>query len=623
MGALLSSVSLSRVVFLSGVAAIAAAGYPLYERWIGAGSVSPAGAALCAAAAVAAIAAWRKSCAQEKRMADCVGQINAINRSQAVIEFSPDGTILRANENFLRTVGYGAEEIVGKHHRMFVSPQYAESREYKEFWEKLRSGQFNAGEFRRFGKNGKEIWLNAAYNPIFNRAGKPYKVVKYATDITAEKYAFADFSGQIQAIRKSQAVIEFTPDGVIVKANDNFLRAMGYEENEIIGKRHAMFVEPSYAASEEYRQFWEALRRGEFKQREFKRIAKGGREIWIQASYNPIFDPNGQICKVVKYATDVTAMVKARQENEHGAQETVRILKAMAAGDWTEQLRGNYEGAFKDIKTALNAMADRIVETITTIKVTAMTVNNAADEISAGSRDLSHRTEGQASTLEQTAASMERLTQIVRKNTENAQHARQLSSGAGETARQGGDVVGQAVEAMRLIQKSSEKISDIIGAIDEIAFQTNLLALNAAVEAARAGDAGKGFAVVAAEVRSLAKRSAQSSKEIKDLIHNSVRQIENGVDLANRSGKSLEEILSSIASVDRLINDIAGASREQSVGIEEINVAVSQMDEATQQNAAMVEESTAAAQSMNRQAADLSQLVEFFVVDKNAARNRA
>ena len=612
---ILRSISLTQTSLVATLAGVAAAGYPAYRQWTETGAIEPVSAGLLIAVVATGALSLKKIIKNEKITQDYKGQVSAIGRSQAVIEFNLDGTIITANENFLNTVGYSLEEIQGKHHCMFVEPSYAESEEYRQFWKNLRDGHFDAGEYKRVGKNGKEVWIQASYNPIFDKQGVPYKVVKYASDVTDTVNAFADYKGQIAAIGKSQAVIEFNPDGKIIKANDNFLGAMGYGLHEIQGKHHRMFVDPVYGKSDEYKRFWEDLRRGEYKQQEFKRYAKGGREIWIQASYNPIEDASGAVVKVVKYATDITDMVKSRSENERGVAEAVAVLKKMAAGDWTENMSGQYEGPFGDVKTALNAMATRIVDTVTAIKVSALAVNSAAEEISSGSQDLSHRTEGQASTLEETAASMERLTTMVRQNTENAQNARQLSGSAGRTAQQGGEVVGDAVQAMQRIQKSSEKISDIIGTIDEIAFQTNLLALNAAVEAARAGDAGKGFAVVASEVRSLAKRSAHASKEIKELINNSVEQIGAGVELANRSGESLNDILAAIAEVDELINGIAGASREQSSGIEEINVAVSQMDEATQQNAALVEESTAAAQSMNKQSTELTRLMQFFVVD--------
>jgi methyl-accepting chemotaxis protein len=242
----------------------------------------------------------------EAENADYQAEIAAINRSQATIEFKMDGTILTANDNFLKTVGYTLDEVKGKHHSMFVDEAYRQSGEYREFWAKLNRGEYQAAEFKRIGKGGKEIWIQASYNPIMDINGKPFKVVKYATDVTDQKLVNADYQGQIAAIGKSQATIEFKMDGTIVTANDNFLKTVGYTLEEVKGKHHSMFVDDAYRQSGEYREFWAKLNRGEYQVAEFKRIGKGGKEVWIQASYNPIMDPNGKPFKVVKYATDVT-----------------------------------------------------------------------------------------------------------------------------------------------------------------------------------------------------------------------------------------------------------------------------------------------------------------------------
>ena len=246
---------------------------------------------------------------------DLRGKLEAISRSQAVIEFELDGTIITANENFLKTVGYTLDEIQGQHHSKFVEPGYRESAEYKQFWRDLASGKFQSAEYKRFGKGGKEIWIQASYNPIFDESGQPVKVVKFATDVTARKLKDADVAGQLEAIGKAQAVIEFNLDGTIITANENFLMTLGYSLAEIQGKHHGLFVEPAYRESAEYKQFWRELAAGKFQSAEYKRIAKGGREIWIQASYNPIYDLNGRPFKVVKFATDITDSMKERSIN--------------------------------------------------------------------------------------------------------------------------------------------------------------------------------------------------------------------------------------------------------------------------------------------------------------------
>ena len=215
--------------------------------------------------------------------ADHGGQIDAISKSQAVISFELDGTIIDANDNFLNTVGYSLGEVQGKHHSMFVEESYVKSSEYKQFWDALARGEFKAAEFKRIGKGGKEVWMQASYNPIFDPNGKPFKVVKYATDITAQKLKNSDFRGQIDAINKAQAVISFELDGTIIQANENFLNTLGYSTAEVESKHHSMFVEPGYAQSAEYKQFWEALARGEYQANEYKRLGKGGKEVWISS----------------------------------------------------------------------------------------------------------------------------------------------------------------------------------------------------------------------------------------------------------------------------------------------------------------------------------------------------
>jgi len=302
------------------------------------------------------------------------------------------------------------------------------------------------------------------------------------------------------------------------------------------------------------------------------------------------------------------------------------VIAAIADGDLNRRVAGDYHGLFATVKNSTNATAEKLAAIVGDISTSTHTINTAASEITAGSADLSSRTEQQASNLEETAAAMEELSATIKRNSDNAQQANQLAAGASHVAEQGGLVAGQAVDAMTRIESSSQKISDIIGVIDEIAFQTNLLALNAAVEAARAGDAGKGFAVVASEVRTLAQRSAQASKEIKALIADSSGQVKDGVKLVNNAGTALTEIVSSIKKVAGIVSEIAAASVEQAAGVQEVTSAVSQMDEMTQRNAALVEESAAAARSLEEQANELSEMVGFFGGDamvEKPTRSRA
>jgi methyl-accepting chemotaxis protein len=549
---------------------------------------------------------------QKLANADFQGQINAINKSQGTIEFALDGTVQTANDIFLGLLGYSLADVKGKHHSMFVEPAYANSPEYARFWEQLRRGEYSAGEYKRIGRGGKEVWIQASYNPIFDLSGKPFKVVKYAADITEQKVRNADFAGQLQAIDKSQGVIEFTLDGTVVRANDNFLDALGYQASEIAGRHHSMFVDPAVVSSQEYKNFWAKLGRGEYDAGVYKRIGKGGREIWIQASYNPILDASGRPCKVVQYATDITAQKRYQMTVEEILRETSTVMTGVAEGNLTQRIEAEYDGEFAALKSAVNDSVAQLKSIVGKINEGAASINTAAREVAKGNVELSARTEEQASSLEETAASMEEMTATVQKNAENAQEATRLATSARDLASVGGTVVSRAVSAMAEINQASRKIADIIGVIDEIAFQTNLLALNAAVEAARAGEQGRGFAVVASEVRNLAQRSATAAKEIKALIHDSAEKVTEGSKLVDESGATLGEIVTAAKKVSDIVEEIASASMEQSSGIQQVNKAVSQMDQTTQQNAALVEEAAAASETMDEESKRLIALVRFF-----------
>jgi methyl-accepting chemotaxis protein len=420
----------------------------------------------------------------------------------------------------------------------------------------------------------------------------------------------AENESQLTAINKSQAVIEMQLDGTILSANENFLRTTGYSLDELKGRHHSMLVDPALRNSDEYRRHWDKLRRGEADAGRYQRIAKGDRRLWLEGSYNPILGADGKPYKVTKYATDVTAQVTLTQAMEQAVNQTQDVIKVAADGDLSARLttndkQGDMQRMAESINTLLASMSGMVVR----VKAVATEVHRGAEEISSGNANLSQRTEQQSSSLEETASSMEEMTSTVKQNADNAGQANQLATAARDQAEKGGAVVGKAVKAMSDINESSKKIADIIGVIDEIAFQTNLLALNAAVEAARAGEQGRGFAVVASEVRSLAGRSATAAKEIKDLIQDSVKKVEDGSVLVTQSGQTLDQIVSSVKKVSDIVAEIAAASREQSSGIEQVNRAVMQMDEMTQQNAALVEQATAASQSMADQARELNQMM--------------
>ncbi|MBI5869170.1 MAG: PAS domain-containing protein, partial [candidate division Zixibacteria bacterium] len=540
------------------------------------------------------------------------GMTEAISRAQAVIEFQMDGTIIAANDNFLQCVGYRLDEITGRHHRMFCEPSYANSAEYQAFWAKLNRGEFDAGVYPRRRKNGQEVWVQASYNPILNTEGKAYKVVKYAMDVTAQKLAAIESEGILKAIDRGQAMVEFNMDGTMRNANASFLSVLGYRLDEIKSRHYRLFCPPASASSGECVAFWQKLNRGESDAGLYQWLGKGGKECWLQATFNPILDLSGKPCKVVTFATDITAQKQAAADMERLVAEAETVLSRIAESDLTQEMTGTYGGELERVKASVNAVVRNLIQTIATVREVVESVSSGSEEINRGNSDLSQRTNEQASSLEETSASMQEMTETVKQNADNAKQANRLAIEARETADKGGAVTKGAVAAMMEINQSSRKIADIITAIDEIAFQTNLLALNAAVEAARAGEHGRGFAVVAAEVRNLAQRSALAAKEIKGLINESIQRVTDGSELVHQSGKTLEDIVNSVKRVTDIIAEISTASQEQASGVDQVNKAVMLVDQATQQNAALVEEITSASFSMKSQADELLRRMGLF-----------
>jgi len=433
----------------------------------------------------------------------------------------------------------------------------------------------------------------------------------------------SDLEGKMAAIGRSQAVIEFNLDGTIIDANENLLATMGYTLDEIRGVHHRQFMDPAEAASPEYAAFWRELNEGRFLARKFRRLAKGGREVWLQASYNPVFGANGRPVKVIKLAVDITEAEQAAAEGEARRVAAERAQNALvaalgaslarlSAGDLTARVTQAMEGAHQQVKDDYNGAVESLRRTLEEVLQAVEALRGGADEISGAADDLSRRTEQQAASLEETAAALDQITATVRKSADGAQQASTAAAGARAEADRSGEVVRQAVAAMDGIRKSSGQIGEIIGVIDEIAFQTNLLALNAGVEAARAGEAGRGFAVVASEVRALAQRSAEAAKEIKTLISHSTGEVAQGVKLVDEAGAALGAIAAKVAEMDALVGEIAASAQEQATGLAQVNTAVNQMDQVTQQNAAMVEETTAAAVSLKTEANQLAGLVGRF-----------
>lgn len=540
----------------------------------------------------------------------------AICATRAAIEFDLEGRILRANDPFLAFMGWRRDEILGQHHRIFMPPEEAGSPAYAAFWDRLRLGEAFTGEAVRRTRDGRSVVMQASYVPVPGPDGRPERVVKLASDITETVRERELNAARLDGVSRSQAVIEFDAEGRVLAANPNFLRLTGYAESEVLGRHHRMFMPPGEADKPAYAEFWRRLAAGELMRGAFRRVGRGGREIWIEASYNPVLDHHGRTDRIIKFALDAT-------ERAQALRAVGDAMGRLAEGDLAARVERAVPAEYELLRTGFNAMAERIGALVAAIAEASERIRAGTGAIAEGGRDLARRAEAQAATLEQTAATMEEITATIGSTAGNAETGSAIAVEAEDRARRGQEVVRSAIAAVGAIEESAARISEITAVINSISFQTNLLALNAAVEAARAGDAGKGFAVVAAEVRTLAQRSSTAASDIGRLIEESSAKVREGAALVKGSGAALEEIMAAVQGLKTRTGEISEAMREQSNGVQEVSRGVADLDGITQQNSALAESNARNAAELMEEADRLMQLVAGFRSDSARAGRRA
>lgn len=526
--------------------------------------------------------------------------VSALERSQGVLTFDLDGRVKTVNQNYLDLCGYTRDELVGESLDKLRDPQ--EKVDPRAMWNRLLAGESWCGEYRRIAKGGRAYWINATYAPVRDENDEIFEVIVFAVDVTASRIEAIRLKSMIEAVSRAQAVIEFTPSGQIIDANDNFCKALGYTVDEIKGKHHSIFVPEDYAKSPEYRDFWDKLSGGGWVAGEFERVAKDGHSAFIVASYNAILDSSGNVEGVIKFASDIT-------EQRHAINEMTGGLHQLASGDLTARLPASVTGEFAPVREAFNDALSRFSEMIDLLRQQSMTMHDEAGEIAKGAKELATRGENQAASLEETAAAVEEISGNIDMTSRASHDANNAAGLARDTVVRGATIVNQAIEAMQRIEEHTKGMADFTRVIENFAFQTNLLSINAAVEAARAGEVGRGFAVVANEVRNLAQQSADASQNIAELISKSEAEVKEGVALVTGAGGSLDEIQTAVSGMLDNISGIAHATTEQSTGVREVSQALAQLDGVNQANLAMSDHYVAAAASLSSQLTELSESV--------------
>ena len=524
--------------------------------------------------------------------------------SQPVVQMDAAGRVVAASDSYLSLTGIGQEELAGHG----LADVYAADPDGLA----LALAQLHDGETVEFchehcSPDRVRVALRISCTPAFDADGAMSGIVGLVTGAGAAHTTGHD-SELVAAVSASQAMIEFTPQGEIVSANENFLTTMGYDPGEVIGHHHRMFVNPTEAASPKYAAFWDALQQGHSQTGEFPRIAKNGSVVWIAATYTAVRDSAGQVRRIVKLATDVT-------ERKFAVESLVQGIRKFAVGDMTARVDDTLASEFQEVGAAFNASLHTFGALVTEIRAAAELMSHEADAISSGAGDLAQRAETQAASLETTAAAVEQISVNVSVTSQSARDADSAARAAQEIVLNGAAIVERAIAAMERIEGHTRTMGEFTRVIDTFAFQTNLLSINAAVEAARAGEVGRGFAVVATEVRSLAQQSAKASASIAELIAQSEAEVMSGVRLVRDAGEVLDKIRTAVAEMVKSMAGIATATTEQAGGSREVSEALAKLDGVNQSNLKLSDDNATAAAALSEQVADLGALLKQFRTD--------